>query len=122
MTNTATGSSATDLQLARAGRLRDLIEPWSLRKLESRTGLGRNYLSTRLSGTVALSISDVEVLAPVIRMTPAELFAELLTVGNDEKAPTPKGGGSSLPGLDSNQEPAGSQPDNVIWADFGSAA
>lgn len=96
MTDTATRSSATDLQLARAERLRDLIEPWSLRKLESRTGLGRNYLSTRLSGTVALSISDVEVLAPVIRMTPAELFAELLTVGNDENAPTPKGEGANL--------------------------
>ena len=96
-----------------------VVAPWSLRKLESRTGLGRNYLSTRLSGTVALSISDVEVLAPVIRMTPAELFAELLTVGNDENAPTPKGEGRSLPGLDSNQEPAGFKPSNVIHADFG---
>lgn len=121
MTNIATGTAALVVQHARADRMRDLLEPWSLRKLEARTGLGRNYLQSRLNGTTALSISDVEVLAPVIRMTPGDLFAELMSI-NDETAPTPKGGGHSLPGLDSNQEPAGSQPDNVIWADFGSAA
>ena len=38
---------------------------------------------------------------------------------NDENAPTPKGEGSSLPGHDSNVEPAGFMPSNVIHADFG---
>lgn len=67
-------------QHARAAHLRDLLEPWSLRKLEARTGLGRNYLAGRLNGDQALSISDIEVLAPVIRMSPAELFAELMHI------------------------------------------
>lgn len=46
---------------------------------------------------------------------------EWLETGN-EKPHQDGPDGASLPGLDSNQEPAGFQPDNVIWADFGSAA
>lgn len=78
--NKAQGHSPEDTQHERAAHLRDLLEPWSLRKLEARTGLGRTYLAGRLNGDQALSISDIEVLAPVIRMTPDELFAELLSV------------------------------------------
>lgn len=77
--------SANALQVARAARLRELIEPWSLRKLEVRTGIGRTALDQRLKGKTPLNMSDIEVLAPVIRMTPAELFADLLAV--DPKNP-----------------------------------
>lgn len=77
--------SANAVQAARAARLRELIEPWSLRKLEVRTGIGRTALDQRLKGKTPLTMPDIEVLAPVIRMTPQELFAELLAV--DPKNP-----------------------------------
>ena len=88
-----------------ARHLRDIFEPWSLRRIEARTGLGRGYLAARFNSTAALMLPDFEVLAPLVRMTPVELFTELLP-GNEER---PRGGalGRSLPGLDSNQEPAG---------------
>lgn len=88
------------LRQARAAHLRDLLEPWSLRRLEARTGIGRGTLETRLSGRTELAFSDIELLAPVIRMTPAELFDEILKV--------------ELPGVDSNHEPIGSQLAPVI--------
>lgn len=72
-------------------RLRELIEPWSLRKLEARTGVTRSAWQTRLNGETALSISDIEVLAPVIRMTPSELFDELMSVHPD----TPRASGAA---------------------------
>ena len=74
-----------DLQAARAAHLRDLFEPWSLRRLEARTGIGRGTLQTRLNGTTAITMADIEILAPVIRMTPTELFAELLAIAPDNK-------------------------------------
>lgn len=105
----ATHTQAEEIQAARAAHLRELFEPWSLRKLATRTGLSKGVLEYRFSGKAELSISDIEVLAPVIRMTPEELFIELLNV----KAPTPKSEGRELPGLDSNQEPIGSKHANV---------
>lgn len=69
------------MQYARAARLRYLFEPWSLRKLEARTGIGRGTLQGRFNGATPLSMSDIEVLAPVIRMTPVELFSDLLAAG-----------------------------------------
>lgn len=112
-----TPTLATDpkrVQYARAAHLRELIEPWSLRKLEARTGISRSVWATRLNGETALSISDIEVLAPVIRMTPSELFSELLRVSDNEERPRSGVLSRSLPGLDSNQEPIGSQPDAPI--------
>lgn len=79
MTSSST-AKAEDLQVARAAHLRELLEPWSLRRLEARTGIGRGTLQGRLNGTTALTMADIELLAPVIRMTPQELFAELLAV------------------------------------------
>lgn len=91
-------SPATDpktLQRARAAHLRDLLEPWSLRRLEARTGIGRGKLETRLNGGTELAMSDIEVLAPVIRMTPEELFAELRAVevnqAQEGRNPRPNG-------------------------------
>lgn len=86
-------ATAKEIQRARAKYLRDLFEPWTYRKLEARTGIGRMALQARLTGETALTVPDLEVLAPVIRMTPEELFAELLAV--------------KLPEVDSNHQPAG---------------
>jgi hypothetical protein len=83
------------LQRARAAHLRDLLEPWSVRRLEARTGIGRGTLQTRLAGQTELAMSDIELLAPVIRMTPEELFAELRSV--DVTVPT--GGGVNFLGV-----------------------
>ena len=96
MSTNAHGYSPTDTQHARAAHLRYLLEPWSLRKLEARTGLGRNYLAGRLNGDTAISIADVEVLAPVIRMTPEELFLELLAQ-TENPHQSPDGGHSVGP-------------------------
>jgi hypothetical protein len=78
------------------GHLRNLLDPWSLRKIQARTGIGRNAMKARFDGSTPLGMGDIELLAPLVRMTPEELFAELRKVG--------------LPHLDSNQEPIGSQP------------
>lgn len=109
MTSAARNTTAEDLQLARASHLRELFEPWSLRKLETRTGIGRGTLQGRFNGTTALTLSDIEVLAPVIRMTPEQLFLELVNVTPDnEKGPASEETGPQvLPHLDSNQEPIG---------------
>jgi len=81
------------LQYARAAHLRELFEPWTYRKLEMRTRIGRSTLQSRMTGDTALTIQEIETLAPVIRMKAEELFSELM--------------GVKLPDLDSNQEPAG---------------
>jgi transcriptional regulator with XRE-family HTH domain len=96
-------------QLARAAHLRELFEPWSLRRLEARTGIGRGTLQGRFNGTRALTMSDIEVLAPVIRMKPEELFAELLAVrpGKGNGLASEEARPALLPHLDSNQEPIG---------------
>jgi hypothetical protein len=108
MTNIATSTTADAIQRARAAHLRDLFEPWSLRRLEARTGIGRGVLETRLKGATALTMADIEILAPVIRMTPQELFSELLAITPDnKKGPASEETGRMLPHLDSNQEPAG---------------
>lgn len=78
MINTARNTDPQALRLARAQVIRDLFEPWTYRKLEARTGISRTAIAARWTGQTELSIADVEVLAPVIRMTPAELFAELM--------------------------------------------
>ena len=75
------------------------------------SGVGR-----RLRGETGWTLDHLAAAANALGTTMGYLLGE-----NDEGpgggAPRP----SSLPGLDSNQEPAGSQPDNVVWL-FGSAA
>lgn len=43
-----------------------------------------------------------------------DVDVDWLRTGQTEEAPTPKGGGHVLPDLDSNQEPADSQPDAIV--------
>lgn len=90
--------SGEDVQAARAAHLRELFEPWSLRRLEARTGIGRGTLQTRFNGTTAVTMADIEILAPVVRMTPVELFSELLAVTpNNEKGPASEETGPDVP-------------------------
>lgn len=96
MSDQALDPDPTAIQRARANHLRDLLDPWSLRKIQARTGIGRNAMKARFDGSTPLGMGDIELLAPLVRMTPTELFTELLKV--------------ELPHLDSNQEPIGSQP------------
>lgn len=94
MSNALESHDAKSIQRARARHLRELFEPWTYRKLEARTGLGRSTLQSRMTGETPMTMPDFEVLAPVIRMTPEALFAELLKI--------------KLPEVDSNHQPAGS--------------
>lgn len=92
---------ATERQHARAAYLRELFEPWSLRRLEARTGIGRGTLQTRFNGSTALTVDDIEILAPVVRMTPEELFSELMKVSPEPAAAGGRptiGGGTRLVG------------------------
>lgn len=100
MSNALESQDAKTIQRARAKHLRDLFEPWTYRKLETRTGIGRSTLQSRMSGDTAVTLSDIEVLAPVIRMKPEELAAELLAV--------------KLPEVDSNHQPAGFTPRLIV--------
>lgn len=100
MSNALTAYDAKLIQRARAKHLRDLFEPWTYRKLEVRTGIGRSTLQSRMTGETPLTMSDIEVLAPVVRMTPEELFAELMKV--------------KLPEVDSNHQPAGFTPRLIV--------
>ena len=93
MSNALDTNDGKAIQRARARHLRELFEPWTYRKLEARTGLGRSTLQSRMTGETALTMADIEVLAPVIRMSPEGLFAELLKI--------------KLLEVDSNPQPAG---------------
>lgn len=90
----------------RAAHMRDLFEPWSLRKLQAKTGLGRTMLQQRFNGVTAFSLEDLELLAPLIRMTPAELATELLGIPNnppetkDPRPGNPDGGTEPPTGLE----------------------
>lgn len=124
MSNPNAAATPEELQRARARHLRELLEPWSLRKLAVRTGLSKGVVDSRLSGETPLTMSDVEVFAPVLRMKPEDLFSELLTVKPDSDTSVGSGGGIAqivgitrargwkLPRLDSNQEPIGFEADN----------
>ena len=76
------------------------------------SGVGR-----RLRGETGWSLNHLAAAASALGTSMAYLLGE-----DENPQPGGAGGGSSLPGLDSNQEPAGSQPGNVVWVDFGSAA
>ena len=100
MSNALTAYDAKLIQRARAKHLRDLFEPWTYRKLEVRTGIGRSTLQSRMTGETPLTMNDIEVLAPVVRMTPEELFMELMKV--------------KLPEVDSSHQPAGFTPRLIV--------
>ena len=85
-------------------------ERWTRRKVALAIGATPTYVNARMNGQVDLSFADIEVIAPLLRMTGAELFVALQE--GTKNAPTPKGEGeeSKLPELDSNQQPAGFKP------------
>lgn len=64
-------------------------------------GLDQSGLGKRLRGERGWSLDDLAAVADELDVTIAYL------VGETKEAPTPKGGGHTLPDLDSNQEPAG---------------
>jgi transcriptional regulator with XRE-family HTH domain len=68
----------------------------------ARVGMDQSSVAKRLRGKLGWSAAHLVQAATVLGTTVSYLVGE-----DDEKAPTPKGGGHSLPGLDSNQEPAG---------------
>lgn len=82
-------------------------------QMGQRIGVGQSTLSKKLRGERPWYSGELREAALMLGVTVGFLFGE-----EDEKAPTPKGEGLSLPGLDSNQEPAGSKPSTMIEADF----
>ena len=79
-------------------------ERWSGRKAATALGLNQMYVSRRLSGETPMDANDIAAFARLLNVSIESLFQ------TTKKAPTPKSEGQTLPRLDSNQQPAGSQP------------
>ena len=62
-------------------------ERWTRRKVAMAIGATPTYINARMNGQVDLSFSDIEVIAPLLRMTGAELFVALQDV---EVSPAPQ--------------------------------
>lgn len=82
-------------------------ERWTRRKVALAIGSNPTYVNARMNGQVDLTFSDIEAIAPLLKMSAPQLVAVLQDA---EKAPTPKGEGLSLPEMDSNHQPADVQP------------
>lgn len=109
MNITALKTSFDPTQEARAAFMRDLFEPWSYRKMETRTGIGRSSLQSKFAGHVGFSLSDIEALAPLVRMSAAELAIELFSIPETKETPTRStGGGNGLRYL--MEPPTGNDP------------
>lgn len=87
------------------------IRPAGLPRL---IGNSQAYWSRRLTGEIDLSVSDLRLLADLLRVSVATFFAD------DEKAPRPepRGGEQLRAWRDSNPQPSGLES-NVIDVDFG---
>lgn len=72
--------SPAEIQKARAAYLREILHPWSIRKLAARTGLSKAIVESRLNGSQVLTIDDLRVIAPVAHKSPEALLSELLAV------------------------------------------
>ena len=85
-------------QAARAQFLADELksERWSLRLLQDRTGIPKSTLASKLNGSSPILAADIEVFAAVLKRDAVSLFSDYLAAGTG-KAPTPKGGGLSVP-------------------------
>lgn len=85
-------------QAARAQFLADELksERWSLRLLQDRTGIPKSTLASKLNGSSPILAADIEVFATVLKRDAVDLFRDYLAAGTG-KAPTPKGGGLSVP-------------------------
>lgn len=80
MSEITPAASPAEIQRARAAYLREILHPWSIRKLATRTGLSKAIVESRLNGSQALTIDDLRVIAPVAHKSPEMLLSELLAV------------------------------------------
>lgn len=85
----------------RGHRLRELLKAqrWSVNAAAIETGISRSTLYERVKGVSTLQFHEIELLAPLARMTPVELFSELLAVAETPRQ-SPEGGAnrrSSVP-------------------------
>lgn len=75
-------------------------------------GVNHVWVARRVNAEVEMNVSDIVAFSNLLDINPEVLFADT------KNAPTPKGGGKQLPELDSNQQPAGNKPNNIIEVDF----
>lgn len=73
----------------RAGVLWQMLhdERWSRRQIALAIGASHRYINDRMNGQVDLSFSDIEAIAPLLKMDAPQLFAALHEA---ENAPAPK--------------------------------
>lgn len=88
----------------------------TLKAMAERIDVNATGLGKKLKGQRGFAPQEIADLAEVLGVSVGYLF------GETQEAPTPRGEGRSLPDLDSNQEPAGFKPGELIVVDFGSAA
>ncbi|WP_157509481.1 helix-turn-helix domain-containing protein [Glaciibacter superstes] len=81
--------SAENTQSVRAKYLDDCLkaERWSYRLLETRTGIAKSTVASRLKGETALTFGDIEVFAQVLNRDPVELFGTMLRLTDTKKGP-----------------------------------
>lgn len=107
MTNTAAQPSADDWNRVVAANIRAELARKGWSHAQAATALGTNemWVSRRLSlnGNGKFNADDIVAFAAVVGVPVGDLF-------NARKAPTPEGGGRSLPEVDSNHQPAGYMP------------
>lgn len=77
---------------------------WSQAQLATALGTNEMWISRRLKGGTKFDADEIVMFADFFDVPVADLF-------NTKKTPAPKGEGRVLPDLDSNQEPADSQPE-----------
>lgn len=111
-----TASRQLDAEIGERVHVMMWREGITLKAMASRIGVDPTGLGKKLKGRSGFAAQEIADLAAILDVSVAHLF------GETKKASTPKGGGHTLPDLDSNQEPAGFKPGELIRVDFGSAA
>lgn len=114
-------------RVARADFVQDCLKSdrWSVRKASLALGMTHTVLGSRVKGETSFLAEEIEAIAGILKRDPVEFFAAYISAGNGEGPASEETGPVMLPHLDSNQEPAGSEPDdspsNVTHVVFGSA-
>ena len=78
------------LQAARAEYLYGELkaERWSLRLLESQTGIPKSTLASKFNGSSPVLAADIELFAEILKRDAVKLFADYLSVGPAGIEPT----------------------------------
>lgn len=111
MTSAQTSPQIEDWNATVASNIRAELARMDLNQAQAATAMGVSemWVSRRVKGGVKLDPNDIVLFARLLRLSPGELFIDRRPRNTPVNEERPQSGvwGRSLPGLDSNQEPAG---------------